>query len=528
MKILIAEDNIDDRTILHCNLVNHGCDTVIDAGDGEEALALAKSYEPDLIISDALMPRMDGFELLRAVKIDPALKSIPFIFYSAVYTGFKEEELALSLGAEAFIVKPKEPEELWDALTDILKRLEAENNRPPVGELNKEDEEFIRSYGEIVTTKLEEKVKELEDALARRKEAEDALRDQFSAINTIFDSVSAIVFVADLDEDRLLFLNRHGRQLFGESWNGKKCADVMHEEQHRAMNICSGDAPEGDGASQHPVSWEFICSQTGRWYQCIERVIPWRDGRAVRLVIAFDISERKEVDRVKDEMISAVSHEMRTPLTAMLGFTELLLDNEVPPAEQREYLQIIHRETEKLNELIDNFLSLQRLQTRKDRTGGFLPVDIGMLLEEAAFQYGVSHGHRITVACPPDLPAVHGDRRDLLEMLDNLVSNAVKFSPVGGKVHLEAGLEGDHIAIRVRDDGIGIPADMLEKIFERLYQVDGSDRRRFSGTGLGLALVREVVNAHGGRVWAESVVGKGSTFHVVLPLQVKSLGPQES
>jgi signal transduction histidine kinase len=130
----------------------------------------------------------------------------------------------------------------------------------------------------------------------------------------------------------------------------------------------------------------------------------------------------------------------------------------------------------------------------------------------------MSRGCDITVDLPPDLPPVHGDARDLGIMLDNLMSNAIKFSSPGSTVHVGVSRQGDHITIKVRDEGIGIHPDMLEKIFQRFYQVDSGDRRRFEGTGLGLALAREIVNAHGGRVWAESRVGRGSTFHVSLPV----------
>lgn len=527
MKILIADDHIEDRNLLCCTMENHGCETLA-AGDGDEALAMAKLHKPDLIISDALMPCMDGFQLLRAVKLDQELKSIPFIFYSAVYTGFKEEELALSLGAEAFIVKPKEPTELWGAIASILKEKGSRKEHRAISGLKKEDEEFIRSYGEIVTTKLEEKIRELEAALLRRKEAEDALRDQFAAINTIFDAIDAIVFAADLDEGRILLLNRHGCQLFGDDWKGKKSTDLVPQERRKIMGITGADRHERQEMAQQPLTWEFRDGRTDRWYQCTERTIPWTDGRPARLTIAFDVSERKELERVKDAMISAVSHEMRTPLTAMIGFTEFMLGNEVPPPQQREYLLIIHKEMEKLNELIGNYLGLQRLQARHGGGGGFLAVDIREILQETATHYGtLSPRHQVIVDCPYGLPAIPGERRELCEMLDNLVSNAVKFSPAGGEVHLEACQKGNQITILVSDEGIGIPADMQEKVFERFYQVDSTDRRRFRGTGLGLALVREVVSAHGGKVWVESVVGKGSTFHVSLPLQPMSSRPTE-
>lgn len=514
MKILIADDNRDDRSLLRCNLENHGCEMVTEASDGEEALAEAKRHPPDLIISDALMPHLDGFQFLRAVKKSPALKSIPFIFYSAVYTGYKEEELALSLGAEAFIVKPKEPEELWGEVTRILDRRAGKTAK--AGELKKEDEEFIRSYGEIVTAKLEERNRELEAALLRRREAEDALRSQFDAISTIFDFISALVFVSALDEDQLLFVNRQGCQVFGDKWKGRKRTEFI-PEVHRESTVPSSDCPPE--SAQEPFTFEFKDNKSGKWYRCMERVIPWRDRQQVRLAIAFDISEQKEVERVKDEMLSAVSHEMRTPLTAMLGYLEFLLNNEVPPAQQREYLQVVHQETENLHELIANFLDLQRLQSFRDRSPSFNPVDIRALLEETARRFRtVTKEHQITLDCPSELPHICGDVRDLRVMMTNLVSNAVKFSPGGGEVLLKAGREGDNVKIVVKDEGVGIPADLLDKIFERFYQVDSSSRRRFGGTGLGLALVKEIVNIHGGRIWAQSN-NKGSSFHVVLPIR---------
>ena len=513
MKVLIADDNTDDRSLLRCNLENHGCQTVIEAWDGAEALALAERHRPDLIISDALMPRMDGFQFLRAIKKDPVLKSIPFIFYSAVYTGYKEEELALSLGAEGFLVKPREPEDLWNAIVQIVAGRGAGRSVP--GELKKEDEDFIRSYGEIVTAKLEERNRELEAALHRRKEAEHALRSQFHAINTVLDSMSAIVLVTDLDEDRLLFLNRQGCLLFEDDWKGKKRTAFI-PEAHRRPAIVDEDFPAG---KDEVFTFEFRDEKSGRWYRCMEKVIPWREGQPVRLAIAFDVSEQKELVRVKDEMLSAVSHEMRTPLTAMMGYMEVLLAREVPPAQQREYLQIIHRETENLHELIGNFLDLQRLQSFRESSAGFFPVDIGALLEETALRFrALTKKHHVSIDCPSELPRICGDPRDLQCMLNNLVSNAVKFSPDGGEVLLKARREGNQVKIVVGDQGIGIPGELLEKIFERFYQVDGSSRRPFGGTGLGLALVREVVGVHGGRVWAESD-DNGSSFHILLPFR---------
>jgi signal transduction histidine kinase/DNA-binding response OmpR family regulator len=174
MDILIVEDNTDDRRLLRCNLEHHGC-TVIEARDGEEGLDLATHRHPDIIVSDALMPRMDGFQLLRMLKSDPKLRSIPFLFYSAIYTGEREEKLALSLGAEAFVVKPMEPEELWEKICAIMQASEARRVTSAHPTIDEGEEQYLREYCHVVATKLEKNVRELEDALLLRKQAEKEL-----------------------------------------------------------------------------------------------------------------------------------------------------------------------------------------------------------------------------------------------------------------------------------------------------------------------------------------------------------------
>ncbi len=175
MKVLIVDDNALDRKLLYYTLKRHGC-TVIEARDGEEGLNLARRRRPDIIVSDALMPRMDGFQLLRAVKADANLEQIPFVFYSATYIGEQEEKLALSLGAEAFLVKPKEPEELWAKTSAIIKAGKDRKEGTPHAHLIESEEEYLRGYSRVVATQLENKVAELEEALAMREKAEQELR----------------------------------------------------------------------------------------------------------------------------------------------------------------------------------------------------------------------------------------------------------------------------------------------------------------------------------------------------------------
>jgi two-component system, OmpR family, phosphate regulon sensor histidine kinase PhoR len=357
-----------------------------------------------------------------------------------------------------------------------------------------------------------------------RKKAEDALHAQFNQISTIFDALNAIVYVADLDKREILYMNEYGTTVFGSDWKGKSYAELMEASQTAP---CKFFAPErvARGSEPQPSEvYEYKNSATDRWYQCMDKAIPWTDGRLVRMEVAVDITELKEMERMKDDMISAVSHEMRTPLTAMLGYTSFLLENVVDQTQQREFLSTIHKETERLNDLINNFLDLQRMKAQQVMFCFEALAVQPLLAESAALFAGVSKIHRLTVDVPSDLPPVFSDEAQMHHVLNNLLSNAIKYSPKGGDIILGARREEDDtVTLWVRDEGIGIAPEILDKVFDKFYQVDSGDRRSSRGTGLGLALARGIVNAHGGRIWVESTVGKGSTFYVSLPVAKENL-----
>jgi two-component system, OmpR family, phosphate regulon sensor histidine kinase PhoR len=354
--------------------------------------------------------------------------------------------------------------------------------------------------------------------VTERVRAEEGLKTQFAEITTIFDSINAIIYVCELETNRLLYLNRYGASLYGGEWDGKPCHEVLHGGLQLPCDYCRREGLFEEGEAKAASAWDYRNSRNGRWYQCIDRAIRWTTGRNVRMGVAIDVTEQKELERVKDEMISAVSHEMRTPLTAVLGFTELLLDNpEVPPDERCSYLETVHAESERLNDLISNFLDLQRMRSR-NLPYDFAAVPVKHLLEQAAELFIYRGKGRIEVEVPDDLPPVRGDAERLDQAIANLLSNAVKYSPEGELIRLSARLDGNLVVVSVRDRGPGMPGEALEKIFERFYRIDNTDRRAFGGTGLGLAIVREVAAAHGGRVWAESAVGEGSTFSIAIPI----------
>jgi len=353
----------------------------------------------------------------------------------------------------------------------------------------------------------------------QRQKAEEDLLTQSQQMRTIFDSLNTMIYVADLESYELLYLNEYGERIAGKNWQGKTCYEALQSVKGGPCEFCTNARLVKDGQPQEPCRWEFQNTRNGRWYQCIDQAIRWTDGRLVRLEIALDITERLEMEQLKDQLLSAVSHEMHTPLTAVLGYSEFLMDNEVPREEQREYLGIIHQEGERLDTLINNFLQLQRAQSRQHSVPAPVKsIAIAPLLRKTLrpFTSGVQK-HHFQIDCPNNLPPLLANPEGIQQILENLLSNAVKYTPEVGTITLAAREKGEEIILSITDPGIGISIEEQEHIFERFYRVDNSDRRQTSGAGLGLALVKELVREGGGRLWVESTLGQGSTFYVAFP-----------
>ena len=245
------------------------------------------------------------------------------------------------------------------------------------------------------------------------------------------------------------------------------------------------------------------------------------EGRIAGAVITFrDVTVRREVDRMKDEFVSVVSHELRTPLTSIRGSLGLLAagkGGEVSPAGAR-LLEIAVQNTDRLIRLINDILDLERIEAGK--VGLELArTDAAALIRHAAeVMQPMADRAGVALQARGDSVAVAADGDRILQVLTNLHSNAVKFSPPGSTVEVGVERRGDEALFHVADRGRGIPADRLEAVFERFQQVDSSDSRQKGGTGLGLAIARSLVQQHGGRIWVESVVGEGTTFRFTLPL----------
>ncbi|MFK3961550.1 ATP-binding protein [Guptibacillus hwajinpoensis] len=231
-----------------------------------------------------------------------------------------------------------------------------------------------------------------------------------------------------------------------------------------------------------------------------------------------DITREHEVDEMKNEFVSTVSHELRTPLSSVLGFTELMLSKELKPEKQKKYLSTIYKEAKRLTSLINDFLDIQRMEAGKqnyDKTR----VDLKEIIEEVLDNYRVhSHLHSFMIEDTTDEHEIIGDADKIKQVINNFISNAVKYSPEGGAILTRFRVGEGQLYVDIKDEGLGIPQDALSKLFTKFYRVDNSDRRQIGGTGLGLAISKEILLAHDGDVEVTSELGKGSTFTLVFPL----------
>jgi signal transduction histidine kinase len=230
----------------------------------------------------------------------------------------------------------------------------------------------------------------------------------------------------------------------------------------------------------------------------------------------------KELDRLKSNFLATMSHELRTPLTSVIGYSEMMLEGLGGPltAEQREYVGIIMEKGENLLQLITSILDISKIEAGRVRLV-LTEVDAGQLMRDAvATVLPLARKKGLKVACEAAaLPRFQADRDKVRQCLVNLCSNAVKFTPAGGNITVSAeALPGNLVALRVADDGIGIPEEHVDRVFDVFYQVDGSSTREYGGAGLGLAIVRSFAEAHGGQVSVASTPGAGSTFSLVLPV----------
>lgn len=245
----------------------------------------------------------------------------------------------------------------------------------------------------------------------------------------------------------------------------------------------------------------------------------WRILRQADLATRKTYREIEQLSKLRSEFVSIVSHEFRTPLTGIQGFSEMLRDEEMTMPEVHEYAGDINKDARRLARLITDMLDLDRMESGR-MTLNSEPMDLNRIVADTAAQFRLSAAdHPIELDLDPQVPMLMGDADRLTQVVSNLVSNAIKYSPSGGRVELRTERAERTVTLTVRDHGIGIAPEQLEKIFERYARVQTTETRSISGTGLGLPIVRLIVQLCDGKVWATSEAGEGSVLHVELPLR---------
>jgi signal transduction histidine kinase len=225
-----------------------------------------------------------------------------------------------------------------------------------------------------------------------------------------------------------------------------------------------------------------------------------------------------ELDQLKTDFVSMVSHELRTPLGLIKGYTGSLLEPDLLPDEatRREFLTVIDEETDRLTELVSNLLDMSRIEAGTLRVDP-QPTELGRLLEASGARLRAREpGRRLTVDVPAELPKVLADERRIVQVVDNLLTNAARYSPAGAEIGLRARAVDGHVEVAVLDQGPGVPGDKRDQVFDKFVRLEGAGAQP-GGTGLGLAICRGIVQAHGGAIWVESNADRGSTFAFSLP-----------
>ena len=559
-RLLIVDDRAENLYLLQALLQGNGY-AVETARHGAEALTLARLRPPDVVVSDLLMPVMDGYTLLRYWKTDDRLSAVPFVVYTATYTEPRDEQLALDLGADAFILKPADPDVFLARLREVLARVDSSPARlrpgQPAGAV-------LQEYNAVLIRKLEEKALQLEQSNASLRDTAAMLKKAQRLAN-----VGSWVWHVKLNT---VEWSEQMFRIFGvapETFTGDlsdAIARAIHPDD-RALVEAANQKIVG-GAPPRPMEYRVI------WPDGSERIVLAEagevtsdlDGRPEALSgIVQDITERKRVEaelrrsmaeldlsrrallslvedqkraeaevrrlnaeleqRVRDRTIEleeanreldafaySVSHDLRAPLRAIDGFSQILVEDYGPTldSEGRRLCAVVSDSARDMGRLIDDLLSLSRVGRAALK---LTTVEMGRMAAQM-FTELASPAERARVDLRlADLPDAEADPALIRLVWQNLIGNAIKFTSKCDHAVIDVGAmkDGRGVVYFVRDNGAGFDmqyAGMLFGVFQRLHSA--SD---FEGSGVGLAIVQRIIHRHGGRVWAEGRPGEGATFY---------------
>lgn len=368
-------------------------------------------------------------------------------------------------------------------------------------------------------------------AVSNARLYQGAVREK-QRLNAIIEQSADGVMILD-SRWRITSFNRAMEQLTGwprEEAIGRPCAEVLGIRNGPGINLCLVDCPlQRQPYATNPVIEGWVTNRDGRELYIQSRYAPQRAPQGAFLgAIANvrDITEQKREEELQNTFISVISHELKTPVSIIKGYAETLQREDANWSQEtlRDGLRVIEEEADRLANQIQDLLDVSRFLAgglHLDLTDWSLPLLAREVVQGFAAQ--TDDRFEFELRLPDDFPPVHADYERIRMVLTNLVSNAVKYSPDGGTIRIGGKAEEDMAIIYVADQGIGIPPEEQQRIFQRFYRVDNRLRRETQGTGIGLYLTRSIVEAHGGRIWVESQVGRGSRFLFTLPLAPRQI-----
>jgi len=493
-RILLADDNADMRGYFTSLLSPDYRLEVVP--DGEAALGAARRERPELIVSDVMMPRLDGFGLIKAVRADPALRDVPVILVSA-RAGEESRIEGLDAGADDYLVKPFSARELLARVGAMLER-----------------------------TRLHAAV------LDEQRLARDAAQLRVEQFKTLIDEAPMGVFLVDSDL-RIREVNPTARPGFGLSDPiGADFREVVRRHWDPAYAeelIRTFETTLTTGEPFHmPERIERRADrQVLEAYEWRISRIPLPEGGFGVVSYYRDISQQVSVrtaletaDRQKDEFLAMLAHELRNPLAPIRMASELLTRTQQPDGRAQTAIEIVKRQVSHLTRLVDDLLDISRITRSRielRRRDVVLAEVIAQALETVESLVREKH-HDVTSTSGLEALVVNGDPARLVQCVANLLTNAIKYTDAHGRIHIEAHADGDAAVITVSDNGTGIAPDLLPHIFDLFVQSKRTLDRSQGGLGIGLSVVKRLIEMHGGTVSATSPgAGQGATFTIRLP-----------
>jgi len=354
----------------------------------------------------------------------------------------------------------------------------------------------------------------LEQLLARQRELDRQVSKDAAEVRAVLTALTDGLLVVDSSQ-HILICNPAFEQLYGQSRiaTGTALLDII-----RDSDVIEPIRAALDQATARVA--EVSAPDRKKQLQLTAVPITQNDEASGVVAVFHDISRLKQADEIRRDFVANVSHELRTPLSIFHGNLETLLEpGDLDEDETRHIYEVMKRHSDRLNLLVNDLLSLARLES-KEANLQLAEIKLRDFLEDVTGDWAkrlAGKNLRLELEVPDNFPTLRADERRLEEVVHNLLDNAVKYSHQNGRILIQAGAPDQEVVLSVRDEGVGIAANDLPRIFERFYRADRARSRELGGTGLGLSIVKHIAQLHGGRVEAESVVGQGTTIRIILP-----------